>query len=280
MLLNQASSAELIAAANELPTAPRLLIELGILLNDANTDSHDVTELLKRDPAIAARLIRLANSVVYARTAPVSSTEGAVSCIGFEEVHRLVGALATKQLSECRLELHGISPNRLRNISLFTALLMEEMAGPTGESRHRCYTTGLLRSIGIMALERVGCRHGQIPPYNPGTGQPIDEWEKCHWGLDNCEAAEIILQEWRLPPETVLAVRHHYRPEPHNHPLVHLLSLASGSAYDRYQGISGEEYYWQANVTNFRKAGLGLQEFNEAADRAQATFQRLEAALA
>lgn len=280
MLLTRVSHAELIEAAKELPTAPRLLGELGILVNDPNTDASDVTELLKQDPAIAARLIRIANSAVYARSVPVSSTEGAVSCIGFDEVHRLVGALASTQLMEHQLPLHGITTTRLRNISLFTAIMMEDLAVPARESRRRCYTIGLLRSIGIMALEIIGCRHNQVPPFNPGTGQPLDEWEKCHWGLDNCEAAEVILKEWRMPHETALAVRHHYRPGNMHNPMIHLLALAAGSASDRFQGIDGEESYWHPTADTFRKAGLDVRDFQLASERAQETFQRLESALA
>ncbi|AOS43159.1 HDOD domain protein [Lacunisphaera limnophila] len=280
MLSAQVSPTELIEAARELPGAPRLLIELGMLIHDPGTDARDVTDLLKQDPALAARLIRMANSAVYARSEPVSSTEGAVSCIGFEEVHRLVGALAATQLAEQRLDLHGIDGARLRKISLFTAVLMEELATPAGESRRRCYTVGLLRSVGMMALEIIGRRHGRVPPFNPGSGQPVHEWEKCHWGIDNCEAAEIILKDWRLPHETVIAIRHHYLPDGYHNPIIHLLALAAGSAADRYQGIAGEENYWRSTPENFRKAGLPMRDFQLASEKAQQTFQRLEAALA
>ncbi len=280
MLATRVSPDELIEAARELPTGPRLLAELGALINDPATDASDVTELLKQDPAIAARLIRMANSVAYALAQPVSSTEGAVSCIGFEEIHRLVGALASSRMAEFRLDLHGVNANRLRRIALFTAVLMEELAGPAGESRRRCYTIGLLRSVGILALEIIGRGNPHIPPFNPGTGQPLDEWEKCHWGIDNCEAAEVILKEWRLPHETVLAVRHHYRPGNLHNPLIHLLALAASAASDRFEGIDGEESYWQPAAENFRKAGLDVRAYHLACERAQQTFQRLEAALA
>lgn len=280
MLLTATSPAELIEAAKELPSAPQLLIDLGIVINDPSSDAEDVTKLLKQDPALAARLIRMANSAVYARPLPVSSIEGAVSCIGFEEVHRLVGALASRQLGGSRLELHGISGNRLRSISLFTALLMDELAVPARQNRRSCYALGLLRSVGLMALEITGRRHGHVPPFNPGTAQPLAEWEKCHWGLDNCEAAAIILESWRLPPEAIEAVRQHYHPGYQRNALIHLLALAAGAAADIYQSIPGEEAYWHLNVESLRLAGLTAIELDRAVAKAQENFQRLEAALA
>ncbi|MES1168199.1 MAG: HDOD domain-containing protein [Oleiharenicola lentus] len=271
---------ELLNAAKELPGAPRLLVELGILVNDPDTDANDVTELLKQDPSLAARLIRMANSAAYGRSEPVSSVEGAVTCVGFAEVHRLVGALALTQLAEKPLEHYRLDADRLRQVSLFTAVLMEELAKYAGESSRRCYTIGLLRSVGMMALQ-VLARHPNrhIPPFDPGTGQPVDEWETTHWGLSNCEAAEIILKDWRLPHETALAVRHHYKPEGKHNPVIHLLALSASAAYDRFQGLPGEEGYWNATEENFRKAGVDLKAFQLAGEKAQRAFARLEAAL-
>ena len=69
---------DIVNAAKELPGAPRLLVELGVLLNDPQTDASQVTDLLKQDPSLAARLMRMANSAAYGRGEPVSSIEEAV----------------------------------------------------------------------------------------------------------------------------------------------------------------------------------------------------------
>lgn len=279
MITSRISEQELLGAAKELPGAPRLLVDLGILVHDPATDASEVTDLLKQDPALASRIIRMANSAAYGRSVPAASIDEAVGCVGFAEVHRLVGALAALQLAEKKLEHYGLDGDRLRRVSLFTAVLMEELAQPAGESPRRCYTVGLLRSVGMMALQILARKNGHIPHFNPGIGQPIDEWETTHWGLNNCEAAEIILKEWRLPHETVTAIRHHYKPEGKHNPIIHLLALAAGSAYDRFEGIPGEESYWEATPENFRKAGLDLRGFQIAGEKAQRTFQRLEAAM-
>ena len=280
MTASRVSDAEIINAAQELPGAPRLLVELGILVNNPSTDASEVTELLKRDPSLAARIIRMANSAAYGRAEPVSSVESAVTCVGFAEVHRLVGALAVTQMAEKPLEHYRLEASRLREVSLFTAVLMEELAQYAGENPRRCYTVGLLRSVGIMTLQVLARQPGRhIPAFDPGVGQPIDEWETTHWGIDNCAAAEVILRDWRLPAETISAVRHHYRPEGKQNPLTHLLALATGAAYDRYQGLPGEELYWNATPENFRMAGVDLKAFQLSGEKAQTIFARLAAAL-
>lgn len=279
MITSRVSEQELLGAAKELPGAPRLLVDLGILVNNPDTESSEVTDLLKQDPALAARIIRMANSAAYGRSVPAASIDDAVACVGFAEVHRLVGVLAATQLAEKPLEHYGLAGDRVRRVSLFTAVLMEELCKFAGESQRRCYTVGLLRSVGIMALQILARKHGHIPPYQPGIGQPLDEWERIHWGMDNTEAAEVILRDWRLPHETVSAVRHHYKPEGKHSPIIHLLSLACSAAYDRFEGIPGEEDYWKTTPENFRKAGIELRDLQIAGEKAQRIFQRLEAAM-
>lgn len=278
MVASTFSDAELIQVAQELPAAPRLLVELGQLIRDVRTDSREVVALLRQDPALVARIIRMANSAAYARAEPAGSLEEAVAGIGFREVHRLVGAVAATQLADQKLTLYGVDGVRLRQNALFVAVNMEEIAEECGEEPRSCYTVGLLRSIGKMALEQLGRRDPQVRPYAESGESELDTWEKKTWGIGNCDVAEKILVHWRLPHETVIAIKHHYRPAGKHNPVIHLLTLAAGSAEDRCYGLPGEEALLKITQENFVKAGLDQRTFLKAAERAQRTFQRLHAA--
>lgn len=269
------SDAEVFQVAQELPVAPRLLVELGQLIRNPNTDSADVTALLRQDPSLVSRIIRMANSAVYSRAEPAGSIEEALACIGFHEVHRLVGVVAAHQLAGERLEPYGIDAGRLRQNSLFIAVLMEEFARHASEDSRSCYTVGLLRSLGKMALGRLADPEVSLVPF-PASGETeIDTWEQRTWGTTNCEIAERILLHWRLPPDTVLAIRHHYHPGRLHNPIIHLLNLAAGAAEHRCFSLPGESNFWQFRPDNFAKAGLTERDFQTASERAQRTFQRL-----
>jgi HD-like signal output (HDOD) protein len=274
------SETELLRVAAELPAAPRLAVELGQAIRNPRVNSKEITALLRQDPALVARLIRIANGVVYGRAEPAGSLEEALACIGFQEMHRLVGAVAAAQLADQQLKFYGVDGETLRANSLFVAVIMEELAEATGEEPRSAYTVGLLRSIGKMALDRSARGSEAIPPFPTSGEKDFDAWEKKIWGLDNCQAAELILKHWRLPHETVIAVQHHYRPAGRHNPIIHLLSLAAGAAEDRLYGLQGETGYWKTTPENFAKAGINERGFQLACERAQRTFQRLHAASA
>jgi HD-like signal output (HDOD) protein len=274
------SDADLVRVAQDLPAAPRLLVELGQLIRDPEVDARDVVALLRQDPALVARIIRMANSAVYARAEPAGSLEEAVAGIGFREVHRLVGVVAAKQLADQKLRLYGVSGARLRENALFIAVTMEELAEQCGEEPRSCYTVGLLRSIGKMALEELAKDDPAVQPFAASGETELDVWEKNIWGMSNCDVAEKILVHWRLPHETVIAIKHHYHPAGKHNPVIHLLTLAAASAEDRCCGLPGEGAILKITPENFRKGGLDERTFLKASERAQRTYQRLNTVVA
>jgi len=271
------SETELRLVAQELPAAPRLLVEIGQLFRRPCVDVTDITALLRQDTALVARLIRMANSAVYARAEPAGSIEEAIACIGFREVHRLIGVVAAAHLADLPLKHYGLDGDRLHKNSLFVAVIMEELAEATGEDPRSCYTVGLLRSIGKMALDRLA-EEAPATAFALSGETELDVWEQKNWGTTNCEVAEQILLHWRLPQDAVVSIRHHYHPERRHNPIIHLLNLAAGSAQDRLYGLPGEEGFWQPSTENFAKAGISERHFQMASERAQRTFQRLCAA--
>lgn len=262
-------------AAETLPSAPRLLVELDRLFRHPYLDVAEITSLLRQDPALVARIIGIANSTVYAREEPAASLEEAVACVGYEEVHRIVGAIAARQMSDERLMPYGIEGECLRQNALFVALIMEELAQSTDEDPRSCYTVGLLRALGRLALVRLAPLEPTRETFPLSGLAAVDVWERRHWGLTNCEVAEKVLVNWRLPHETVIAILHHYHPERRHNPIIHLLNLAAGAAEHRGFGLPGEESFWKFTPENFMKAGTESAHVQRHAEAAQRKLNRL-----
>jgi len=272
------SDAEILAVAEKLPTAPRILVELNQLMHDPDVESGAVVALLRQDSLLVAQIVRMANSAAYAPAQPVGSLERALSFIGFAEAHRLVGVVAGNQLADQPLGLYPIDGAKLRLHTLFVAVLMEEMAKWSGERPYSCYTIGLLRTIGMMAMQRLAPENGMVSFRDSGE-KLLDVWEQKYWGFTNVEVAEKILLHWRLPHETVTAIRHHYRPMGRHNPKIHLLALAAGAAADHYYGIPGEEDYWKPTSENFAKSGIEPRHFTIISSKAKRTYERLRVAV-
>jgi HD-like signal output (HDOD) protein len=264
--------------AQQLPAAPRLLAELGRLVRTSETDARDVVALLKRDASIVSRLLRMANSAAYARAEPIGAIEEAVVAVGFAEVHRLVGALASVQLADTPLPLHGVSSARLRENSLFVATLMEEFAQRAKLDAHACYTIGLLRSLGMLILERAAARESlSVVPFHTSGDESLTVWQRRFWGTDGWHVGATILEHWHLPSDVVLAIEHHDEALVRAEPVVHLLALAASVATQNGYGLPGDRS--ETPPQSLAATGLTPVQFHGAVERAEETFVRLRASV-
>jgi HD-like signal output (HDOD) protein len=264
--------------AQQLPAAPRLLAELGRLVRAPQTDAADVVALLRRDPALVSRVLRMANSAAYARAVPIGAIEDAVVAVGFGEVHRLVGALAAVELSDQPLAIHGISGVAYRSNALFVATLMEELGARAQLDGHACYTVGLLRSIGKVVLDRAAQREeAHIPPFSSAGENDVGAWERRHWGVDGWQVTAGVLRHWQFPEDVVAAIEFHANPIGRGEPIVHLLQLAAATAARDGYGLPGE--HPRCDESTLAAAGISETQFAHASERAEETFKRLRASI-
>ncbi len=279
MIATPISREMLLHVVKVLPAAPQILAQLGRLLLDMRTDLSDATELLRRDAALTARIIRVANSAVYGTGQPSSSLVEALARVGFKEVYRLTGFAAVAQISDQKLPLYGLSGAQLRENSLLTALIMEALAPAAGLDPRLAYTAGLLRSTGKIALDRM-LRDATGPGGFVGGETGLAEWEIATAGLHNCAAAAIILEEWRFHEDLTAAIRDHYLLEGAGSPLANLLNIAAGEAARSGQGLPGEAGYWEP--TPAKRAAAGVDEDAVAAATALggAAFEKLRTVVA
>jgi HD-like signal output (HDOD) protein len=275
MSVDLVSEDSILRIANSLPATQQVLAQLGMLLRDSGASIVEVTTILKRDVALASRLIRTANSAAFAQSRPVATVEDAVTLIGFQEVYRLVGVAVLNQVSDGGLPCYDISAKKFYENSLFTALLMEELASGAREDPRYCYTIGLMRSIGKVALDRLSRDVGDTGLSKIDNGDSLLEWERSAFGMTNVEAGSVILRAWRFPDEIVQAVEGHCSPTEKHLPLVHLLNLAAGTAEILGHGLDGETTYWVDSEEVYRRAGIDPKRANHIIDHALSSFERL-----
>lgn len=275
----QFSIEPLLRVAQAFPATPRIMVELGGLLRRPETDLGDVTRLLKADNALVARLLRVANSAAFSPSEHIASIEDAAALIGFREIHRLVGAVAVDQFSTANYPLYGIAGPRLRENALFVALLMEELAAVAHQDPHAAYTTGLLRSVGKLALEKLAAEAGTNAGFNPSAPTDLTVWEKHTFGITGNEATAAILRQWRFPSEISQAIAEHYLPPAGEQPLAWLLHLAASLAEPHGFGLPGEAHYWPDPEKALRETKVDVDRSRRAIERAKTSFERLSAAI-
>jgi HD-like signal output (HDOD) protein len=274
---------KLLQVARTLPADLHVLSKLGEMLQDINSELDQIAALLRRDVALAARIVRISNSPMFGGGGQIASTEDAVNRVGFSEILKLVGTATAARLTERTLEHYGIAAQKLRDNMLYVAFAAEALARFAGADTRVAYTAGLLRPLGFMVLDRAGRGHVHWTQRFESSRWPsYSAWEGSIFGVDNCDVAALILEEWRFPRELSVALRTHYltRLGDDADQLACLLNVAGGLSEQAGHAFPGETKWWPINADKLRHANVSVDDLIPAAETADTAFQAAIAALA
>jgi HD-like signal output (HDOD) protein len=260
------SRESLIQVARHLPADLRVMAQLGELLQDPNSELDEISALLRRDLALSARIVRIGNSAAYGGGARVASVEDAVNRVGFGEILKLVGTAVAARYTDLALPVYGVGALKLCNNMLYGAIATEALARVTGFDPRVAYTAGLLRPLGLMVVDHAS--RSLVPPvpvYDRRFWPSYTAWEDRYIGLHSEDAAAMILETWRFPPEIVVAQRCHYlaADEHWDQPLAVLLNVANSLAARVSRGFPGEEGWWTLTPEKLARARVPEDELAE-----------------
>src|SRR3954465_7763558 len=89
-----ADYSELLAKLEDIPTLPVVAVKVNELINDPNSSSADIADVLKKDQVLTGKLLKLATSSYYAIPGGVTNVQRALAFLGFNTLAQLVLGLS------------------------------------------------------------------------------------------------------------------------------------------------------------------------------------------
>jgi len=204
-----------VASCPRLPSLSTVNVALREILSADQRYTSQIAEIIRRDPSLTARLLRLVNSVYYGFSTPINSIEEAVFYIGIRQIRRL--AMMTPIIDDFQM-LAGRSGFAWREFwkhCIGTAILTQEVTGmfqsATDDSD---YVAGLVHDVGRIAMAAAFPDHfAAIHHIHNTTGRDLCEIESAILGVDHTELGALYLRNHRLPEVLVETARYHHHPE-------------------------------------------------------------------
>ncbi|MEO8450987.1 MAG: HDOD domain-containing protein [Gemmatimonadota bacterium] len=202
------------ATGGDLPTLPGVVLELQAALDDDLSSGERVADIIRRDPAMATRLLRVANSSAFNTGSPVSSLDAALRLLGFRQVRSICMGIAVMGAFNRRGS--GLLDQRFWQHSVAVATLTRELARGlryTALPLDELYVGGLLHDVGFVLLDQYFPRAlRNARSVAKATKMPLWMTERIVLGTDHGEVGGMLLESWSLPAGIVAAVSCHHHP--------------------------------------------------------------------
>jgi len=198
-----------VIARKSLPTIPPVLTGIIALIDDDRTGAKKLVELIERDQALTARLLRLANSAFFGQARKVATIPQAVLLLGFSTVRNLalgVKVWDTLGTGVSRRELEQLWTHAVEVAAAARVLARQQrQTGPD-----EAFTTGLLHDVGQLVLALRFKEFYWDTVHKATSTEHLAGLEQSSLGVDHAEVGSWLLEAWNLPPVMVEAVRRHH----------------------------------------------------------------------
>ncbi|QEP44140.1 HDOD domain-containing protein [Ectothiorhodospiraceae bacterium BW-2] len=136
-----------------IPSLPDIALRVRQAIEQENHSARHIAEIIQFDPAIAARVIQLANSVLFRGSRKIENTLEAVARIGLNTVRDLTISLSMQQVMESSNEQITLKMRQLWQHSVYVAAISRVLGriGPELEP-DRALLAGLLHDIGAIPV--------------------------------------------------------------------------------------------------------------------------------
>lgn len=260
----------------DLPSPPRFQERLNQMLTNTNAPMAKIIEEIEMNPALVARLLRIANSVHLGIRKRVTSVKEAVLFIGMEYVASVVTALEAFQSYSSRVpERYEALLEEMSLSAVRRAMISRGIASkwPNIENKFVPHVASLLQDIGLIA--RICLRQESYDLFlktMQEAGITAREAElKVFGNVTHERIGAAILDNWNFPPEIVDVVRNHHATTAMNDNvrIVQLATLLGGSmeGYPYDESLRDILPEWSAK--------LGLDKNSEVSQEGERTWQNL-----
>jgi putative nucleotidyltransferase with HDIG domain len=258
-----------------LPPLPRTVLRIQRLVDDPDCSAARLGAEIQRDPALATKLIGIANSPFYAGLGTCRAVPDAIIRIGMRETRNIVLAIVVKS-RVFRVPGFEAHTEALSAHSLAASLSGHALAASVGADPDLGFLGGLVHDVGrAVLLLAAGAARRAHPALRPDSGVVEAAAGELHGLL-----GALVARSWQLGDDLADAIRAHHQPEQApetSRPVARLLHAADALAW--HVGGDASRTRAAAWTDACRVLGLASEELDGLAEEVAHAYETLRKAL-
>ncbi|MDD3050403.1 MAG: HDOD domain-containing protein [Candidatus Cloacimonetes bacterium] len=196
---------------DEVPTMLTIAMEIDRLTQNINTSAAQISNIVKIDPALTAKVLKISNSPLYASTRKIDSLQQAIARLGFDEIRKIsmsvaiINSFKHNNIDYEKFWVHSIAV-------AYVSAYLQKISNL--QNTEKAFSCGLLHDVGIIVLDQyLGDLYKKVFDIASHKSYSLELVEKKILGICHAEVGAILLRKWRVPDSIAEAVMHHHRPQ-------------------------------------------------------------------
>lgn len=205
-----------VAKCGDIATLPEVTAKIIQLVEDPKSTARDMHEVIKTDPALSTRVLKVVNSAFYGLPGQISSIDRAIVLLGLSAVKNIAIAASIARMFKGQQIGGGFTAKDLWRHSVAVGVCGRLIArhtrynGPEDE----VFLSGLIHDVGVMVLRQSAPEKltEVIERWLSGCGSYLS-LETDIVGADHQALGNGLTSKWKFPRNLRAVVGLHHHPE-------------------------------------------------------------------
>jgi HD-like signal output (HDOD) protein len=275
---------EIVAWVGDLPPMPHVASRAISMVENPETTAQELNDLLMTDTALAARVLKIANSAMFSRQREITTLTQAIMIIGFKALKGIIVAATLRQLNKS----FGKLERMVWEGSVSTAVSSTSVAKQLKKHYvEEIFLMGLLHSLGqvvILAQPDTAKDYKNVIKLVQDKKFSFVEAEQEIYGFAHPLIGALVAKKWNFSPECCQVILHYHDPlegesaEEELDEKVALVQLANSIAHTSLVGVpegypdEGERLKQAATYLGIKTDGVE-SNFPQILEKAKEAYQ-------
>ena len=262
----------------KLPEIPSTVFELNEIIANSLASADDIARVVSKSPSLAAILLKIVNSPVYAFPTKIDTISRAVTLIGTQEISGLALGISAisifKDIPEDIIDMHLFLKH-----SLICAMISRVLCAYKNITQtEQLFVSGLLHDIGRLVLYKYYPEQAKkILIRAESSRELLHKQEKKGIGCKHTDIGRDLLKKWKIPFSIENNVFYHHNPSgANNQAHATIVHLADIIAHSLQIGTSGERFVPNFDHRAFDRLGISPSCFDSVIRLATHQFNSIE----
>ena len=204
---------DLVRGTVKLVSLPEIFIKVNSMVDDPSCSASDIGRYISKDPALTARLLKIANSPLYGFPSRIDTVSRSITVIGTRGLRDLILASSTIDAFS-KIKSDFIDMNQFWSHSLYCGVLARILATKCNALHTEpFFVSGLLHDIGKLIIQhKLPEMAREVQIREDESTLERHELENEVIGFNHAQVGGELLRAWKLPVNIQDAVEFHHTP--------------------------------------------------------------------
>ncbi len=257
---------KIVASIEKLPPLPQVVFKVQDLISSPDSNAIEIAREIETDQALAAKVLRIANSAYYGMGGKISSVQHASVVLGYKTLGEIVTVAGAEGTLDGKLPGYEYDSRDLWEHSLTVAFGSKLIAGMNNSAlANEAYTAGLIHDIGKIILDPYIMEHKiDIVSFMETEEKTFLDAEDRFFAFNHAEIAYEVCKKWNFPDIISNAIRYHHTPSKSgDNLLAFILHVADQSARMSGAGYEDDDYLYEIEEGAIDFLGVSHEDINK-----------------